>query len=242
MLFGMINKSKHFENYLYLLVLSLANFWIWQIYSNNFILGIILLAIELGLFVLITKKDLKRNCIFTIFISVLLLLVLGVILLMGEFDNTLLTTSPTETSILNQRHGYLAEGLGKIFTNKYVLHFYKLQEYGTATGKYLQNVFYSLDPNLYFFRSHPREKAGIDEYNKYSPIVLPLFVIGVLFLTINYHKYKFLVLYSIPAILFTGFISPKYKLGPLLMFPLINIILYLGLIAVISKVRPLFKK
>ena len=236
----MINKLKHFENYIFLLVLTVANFWIWQIFSGSLILGIILLIIELGLFVLITKTGLKRSYTFVISLSVLLLLVFSAFLLKNEFDNTLLTTSPTEISILNQRHGYLSEGLGIIFTNRFVQHYYK--DYSMATGKYLRNVFYTLDPNLYFFRSHPREKAGIDEYEKYSPFVLPLFVIGVLFLTIRWRKYKFLILYFIPAVLLTGFISPNYKLGPLLMFPLVNIILYLGLIAVIPKVKLLFKK
>lgn len=236
----MIGKLKNFENYIFLLILTAANYWVWQIFSNNLILGIILLVIELELFILITQKDLKRNYVIALSISVLLLLALNAILLRDKFDQILLTTSPTEVNILDERHGYLAEGLGKIFTNRYVLHYYK--DYSMATGKYLRNVFYSLDPNLYFFRSHPREKAGIDEYNKYSPIVLPLFVIGVLFLTVHFRKYKFLIIYSIPAILFTGFISPNYKLGPLLMFPLVNIILYLGLIAVIPKVKPLFKK
>lgn len=237
----MIGKLKHFENYIFLLILTAANYWVWQLFSNNLDLGIILLVIELGLFILITKKNLKKVYTITLSVSVLLLLTISAFLLRGEFDQTLLTISPTETSILNQRHGYLIEGLGKIFPNKYIP-YYKLQEYDMATGKYLQNIFYSLDPNLYFFRSHPREKAGIDEYNKYSPIVLPLFIAGVLFLTIYYRKYKFLILYSLLAILFTGFISPKYKLGPILMFPPVNIILYLGLIAVILKVKPLFKK
>ena len=237
----MISKLKHFENYIFLIILTAANYWVWQLFSNNLDLGIILLVIELGLFILITKKNLKKVYTITLSVSVLLLLTISAFLLRGEFDQTLLTISPTETSILNQRHGYLIEGLGKIFPNKYIP-YYKLQEYDTATGKYLQNIFYSLDPNLYFFQSHPREKAGIDEYNKYSPIVLPLFIAGVLFLTIYYRKYKFLILYSLLAILFTGFISPNYKLGPILMFPPVNIILYLGLIAVILKVKPLFKK
>ena len=236
----MINKLKHFENYIFLLVLTVANFWIWQIFSGSLVLGIILLIIELGLFVLITKRRLKRTYILAISISILFLLAFSAFLLKKEFDNTLLTNSPTEISILNQRHGYLAEGLGIIFTNRFVQHYYK--DYSMATGKYLQNVFYTLDPNLYFFRSHPREKAGIDEYEKYSPFVLPLFVIGILFLTIYWRRYKFLILYSILAILLTGFISPNYKLGPLLMFPFVNIILYLGLIAAIPKVRLLFKK
>jgi hypothetical protein len=234
-----IAKLKYFENCIFLLVITVANFWFWQIFSNNFILGVILLVIELGLFILITKKDLKRSYTLALYIFILFLLVFDTILLKSDFDNTLLTTSSTEISILNERHGYLAEGLGNIFTNKYVQHYYK--DYSLATGKYLRNIFYTLDPNLYFFRSHPREKAGIDEYEKYSPFVLPFFVIGILFTIIYYRKYKSLIIYSIFATFLTGFISPSYKLGPILMFPFINIILYLGFITSIQKIKLLFK-
>ena len=237
----MINELKRFENYMFLLVITIANFWFWQIFSNNFILGVILLLIEAELFILITKKNLKKVYTIALSVSVLILVTLSAFLLREKFDYNLLTISPTELSILNERHDSLVKRFGGIFPNKY-FHYYKLQEYSLVAGKYLQNIFYSLDPNLYFFRSHPREKVGIDEYEKYSPFVLPLFVIGVLFLIIHWRKYKSLILYFITAILLTGFIDPGYKLGPLLTFPFMNIILYLGLVASIPKIKLLFKR
>ena len=160
----MTYQLKHFKSYIFLLILTISNYWVWQIFSNNLVLGGVLLLIELGLFILITQKNLRKRYQTILFLSGLFFLSLGAIFVKGNFDQTLLVTSPTEISILMQRHGYLADGLGKIFTNKYVLHYYK--DYSMAVGKYERNIFYSLDPNLYFFRSHPREKAGIDEYEK----------------------------------------------------------------------------
>lgn len=223
-----------------LLILTAANYWVWQILANNFILGATLLLIELGLFVLITQKNLKKAYRNTILLSGLILLTLGIIFVRANFDRTLLTISPTEISVLSQRHAYLAEGLGRIFTNRYVLHYYK--DYSMAVGKYERNIFYSLDPNLYFFRSHPREKAGIDEYDKYSPLFLPLFVLGIFYLILYSKVYRFLLLYFIIALLATGLTSPYYKLGPVLMFPFVNMILYLGLTGLIPIVKSLRKR
>ena len=236
----MFYKLRQFENFLLLLTLTLANYWIWQIFSNNLILGITLLAIELGLFISISQKRLRKKYITILSILVLLLFCFSIFILRDKFDQTLSTTSPTEISILDKRHGYLAGGLGSLFTNKYVLHYYK--DYSMATGKYLRNIFYSLDPNLYFFRSHPREKSGINEYNKYSPFVLPFFVIGTLSLIIYLRKYKFLIVCFIMAVIITGFISPNYILGPVLIFPVVNIVLYLGFTIAISKIKVLSKK
>lgn len=233
------NVHRRVKDYFLLLVVTAANYWIWQILFNDFVIGIILLAIEFGLFVLITQRDLRKNWIVAVFTLVLLLTMIGVFTLEDKFDRTLLTNSPTEISTLNERHGFLANGLGMIFTNRYSQRYYA--DFSVGVGKYLRNVSYSLDPNLYFFRSHPREKAGIDEYNKYSPFVLPLFVIGMLFLIIYYWRYLFLIAYFLFAVLLTGFISPEYNLGPLLIFPFMNIVLYLGLIVSIQKVKPLFK-
>jgi hypothetical protein len=232
------NNSKR---YLILIFFTAANFWIWQIFSNNLVLGFILLTLELGLFFLSTQKNLEKKYKKALSISIFFVLVLSAFLLIkNNFDKTLSSLSPTEVDTFNRRHSYLAEGLGKVLGNRYLLRFYRF--YGTTVSKYERNIFYSLDPNLYFYRSHPREKVGIDEYNKYSPFVLPFFVIGILFLIIFYRDYKFLIAYFIGALLATGFISPNYRLGPVLIFPFMNIILYFGFAAIVAKVKPLLTK
>ncbi|MGA2910200.1 MAG: hypothetical protein ABSE04_00155 [Candidatus Microgenomates bacterium] len=234
-------KPRNFyKKCLYLLILTLANYWIWQILLSNLVISIVLLIIEFGIFVLITLKELRKHWRDAILISVLLLTMACGFILRNKFDKTLLTNSPTEINVLNERHGILANGLGIIFTNRYAQHYYL--DFNLGAGKYLRNVFYTLDPNLYFFQSHPREKAGIVETNKYSPFVLPLFVIGILFLIIYYRQYLFLIAYFLFALVLTGFLSPAYNPGPVLMFPFMNIVLYLGLTASIPKIKLLFKK
>lgn len=226
-------------NYIYFLLITVTNFWFWQILIDSPLIFCLLIIIEFGLFILCIqeKSEIKRTIFFLILFFVV---VVGYIVLKNNFDNTLLTSSPLETRVRNERHGLLANGLGILFTNKYSQRYYVMFSLGKE--KYLRNIFYSLDPNLYFFRSHPREKAGIDEYDKYSPFILPIFIMGMLFLIINYRKYQFLITYLVISMLITGFVSQEYRNGPLLFFPLINIILYFGLVFFIQKYHSLVWK
>lgn len=221
-----------------LIVATIANYWFWQILRNNIFLLLILLVVEFALFILVNQGN-KTNKILLFFITLTLVLIPSIFLI-KQFDRNLNINSPSETYTLNQRHGYLAEGLGVLFTNKISQRYYL--NFDTGIKKYLQNVSYTVDPNLYFFRSHPREKSGIDEYEKYSPFVLPLFIIGVVFILVNAAGFTTLLTYSAFAILITGLISPGYKLGPILMFPVINIILFKGFVWLIQRVRKLFNR
>ncbi len=222
-----------------LLLVTISNYWVWQIFSNNLILGVGLVITEFLLFSLIgnrqatkAKTSLKLGFVFV-------LLFIGAFFLRDRFDRTLTSLSPTEVSINNQRYVYLAESFGKYPLVKYIPHYYST--YSVYTRKYLTNVFYTLDPNLYFFRSHPREKAGIDETNKYPAVALPFFIAGVLIITIQYQKYKFTAIYAFVAALLSGLIDPGFKLGPVLMFPFVNIVIYLGLTESIRKAKDYLK-
>lgn len=234
----MIKGLFSYKKYIYLALVTVANFWFWQILENNLFFGLLVLIIEVALFELIAGTNRKNRMMFvTLAIGAT---ICTLVMLRDQFDKTLLVTSPTEVSIQAKRHNYLADGLGIFFTNKYSLHYYK--DYSLGVGKYLRNVFYTLDPNLYFFRSHPREKLGIDESYKYPPIVLPFFVVGILFLFVNYSKYKPLTIYLTAAALFTGFLDPAYKLGPILIFPFTTIAIYFGFATIVTRLKLKFAK
>jgi hypothetical protein len=111
------------------------------------------------------------------------------------FDKNIFFTSSREQLQLNERHGLYAIELGQLFTNKVSLHFYKY--FSGSIRKLEQNLFYSLDPNLYFFASHPRERAEVGEFDKYPWVLLPFFIVG-LFLVIQY-RYLVVITYLIGA-------------------------------------------
>jgi hypothetical protein len=83
-----------------------------------------------------------------------------------------------------------------------------------------------IDPNLYFFANHPREKAGAKEFEKFSYILLPIFILGLFELKKRHLKYLILTL---SPIVFISIIGNNSPLGPFSLFPFFTIIISLGL-------------
>lgn len=100
---------------------------------------------------------------------------------------------------------------------KEMIIFYRLEE----------NFFQAIDPNLYFFSNHPRERVGVNEFEKFLYPLLPFFFVGIY----RYVKEKqyFLIgtmFFSVIVISIVGFVN---ALGPFLIFPYISLAIYLGL-------------
>ncbi len=152
-------------------------------------------------------------------------------------DKGLLSPTPEDQIKLNDRHFYYAKELDKLFLNRKVLNYYK--NYSLPVYKFEGNLFSNLDFNLYFFSSHPRERAGIGEFEKYSPLFLPFFILGMLLMI--YRVSIWAAGYLIVSVFVSAFISPTYELGPILFFPLINICITLGLIYSLNFIKILKK-
>lgn len=105
---------------------------------------------------------------------------------------------------------------------KETLIFYKLEE----------NLSEIIDPNLYFFANHPRERVGATEFEKFPYILLPFFLIGLL--SINKKNSKVFLLAASPFAL-NSFIGNSNPAGPAALFPLIAISTSLGLSKIFSK-------
>lgn len=239
----MNNITISFHNLLKLVLfifITFINFWWLPIFRDNLWYGLLLVMLTFflfttsatNLFVVSSKSFAIPRLLIIVF--GLLFIILSVLLIKDHFDNTIEIVSPTEKKIQLQRHGLYANGLEILFTNRFSQNFYI--NWSLPIAKYLRNISYSIDPNLYFFSSHPREKSGIDEFEKYSPFLLPLFVIGLLIHTLSLSKYKFLTIYLLASIFVTGFLSPYFKLGPILLFPYINIVTALAIIAVLKRI------
>lgn len=149
------------------------------------------------------------------------------------FDENIFRNSALDIQQLNKRHEFYAKGLGKFYRNRLVLTYF--QHYNHAVSKLQQNFFSNLDPNLYFFASHPRERTGIEEFNKYFPVFLPFFLLGFFYIMSKLF-FKF-ILYFIIISFISSVISPSYNLGPILFFPLINFIITVGLLITLSYLK-----
>lgn len=205
-----------------LLIVTFGNLWIWRVVKENFILAILLIILSLLLFKLVIAKMQKSQLL----ILILVFALTSFITLRTSFDKNIFIISAEEIVQQNVRHGYYAVELGQLFQNKISLQFYKY--FSRPIYKTERNIFYNLDPNVYFFVGHPRERAGIEEFDKYPWFLLPFFIAGV-FLVIRYN-YPTVGIYFICTILISMFLSSAYSLGPVLFFPLINILITLGLI------------
>lgn len=217
---------------LILLGVIFLNFWIWRILEQNTPAAVVLILLTFLLFNLIIEKEEK----IWIFCLILILFTLtSFMMIKSDFDKGFLSLTPEDQVKLNDRHFYYAKELGILFLNSKVLNYYK--NYSLPVHKFESNLFSNLDPNLYFFASHPRERAGVNEYEKYSPIFLPFFILGILLMI--YWGTIWATSYLIAVVLVSALISPNHQLGPILFFPLINICIALGLIYALKFVKNL---
>lgn len=210
-----------------LLGVGLSNFWIWKIIQKNSVVAIILILLTFLLFQLTMERRLK---IWVFTIVFVLFLSLSFIIIRSDFDKGIKLFTPEDQVKLNERHFYYSQELGAIFLNKKILNYYK--NYSLSVYKLERNLFSNLDLNLYFFASHPRERAGVGEFEKFPPFLLPFFMIGTLLLI--YWGSVRTAVYLVAATFASTFIAQNYILGPILFFPLINVCIAIGIIYILD--------
>lgn len=225
-----ITKHLFSKQAVILLLISFLNFWIWKVIGVDIIIGLNLIILS---FLLLNTTILVKPRKSVVILIITLTLAISFYNLNFGFDHTIFTKEPVERLLEQKRHGYLSKNLGYFFTNKLSLNYYS--RLSLPLSKIQKNAFSSLDPNLYFFAGHPRERKGIDEFEKYSFILFPIFLIGLL--KVLKEKYLVFGIYFLSVFLITGFISAQYELGPVLYFPIINVTLLYGVISLFQLVK-----
>jgi len=155
---------------------------------------------------------------------------LSFIIIKSDFDKGIQLLTPEDQVRLNERHFYYSQELGAIFLNRKILNYYK--NYSLLVYKLERDLFSNLDLNLYFFASHPRERAGVSEFEKFPPFLFPFFMIGTLLL-IYWGSVK-TACYLVAATFASTFIAQNYILGPILFFPLISVCIAIGIIYILD--------
>ena len=148
----------------------------------------------------------------------LVLFIASAFIILSYGLNNFLQTTDEEQYLINQRRSYYPDNLGRLFQNKVAFSIHKIE----------QSIFYNLDPNLYFFAGHPRERAQFDEFAKYPPFFLPFFIIGLIWL-IN-QKSKPAIVYFAAALILGTLSRSTLVLGPVLVYPFANSIIVLGVL------------
>jgi hypothetical protein len=201
------------------LLILLANVWIWRILGSLPLLGLGLMVLS---FLLTFNYKIP---------SLILLAILGTFLLRNAFDSNFLQILPAEKVRVDQRHEFYSQGLGKIYKNR--IGVYLNYTVAPRVSEFLNNLGYSLDPNVYFFAGHPRESGEAVEFEKFSYFLFPLFIFGIVSLLSG--AFEFTVLYLVLSLAITVFVSPGYGLGPVLSFPFIVAVIYTGVLKIVKK-------
>lgn len=216
------------------LLVIILNPWWWVIIQREVWSGLLVFILSFLLLQLLIHG--KSGIILISLISLTMILVF--ITVKQAFDESVFRESALDIQQYNKRHEFYANGLGKIYTNRLSLTYFK--EYNFPLYKLNSNFFANLDPNLYFFKSHPRERLGIGEFEKYFPIFLPFFLLG--FLYSIYKPLPKIMIYLVAISLISSIISPKYNLGPVLFFPVINFMITVGIILSLTKITKILKR
>lgn len=204
------------------IIVIILNPWWWIIIQRNFWIGLLVFVLSLVVFTYF--RQIKSRKLF--FLLLTLTTLVFFIAVREDFDESILRNSALDIQQYNKRHEFYAHGLGKIYTNKFSLNYF--ENFNFPLTKLQRNFFSNLDPNLYFFASHPRERTGVEEFEKYPAVFLPFFIIGVLYSI--YILPPNLLVYLILILLMSSIISSKYNLGPVLFFPVIIYMITTGLI------------
>lgn len=224
-----MKKLSRNKGLLVLLFVIILNPWWWVIIQRNPLVGILVFSLSLIIFLYFWKIESKK----LFFLLITLTMTLFFIAVREAFDESIFRKSALDIQQYYKRHEFYAQGLGRIYTNRISLTYFK--DFNLPIYKLQRNFFANLDPNLYFFASHPRERIGIEEFEKYSPLFLPFFLVGFLYIICK--PLPKILIYIVVISIISSIVSPKFNLGPLLFFSIINFMITIGIILSLKRFR-----
>ena len=203
-----------------LLFVLIFNLWLIKIFTYSMVIGITVILASVFIYLSIYEGKKRYYYISALFISILLIFQYKTSSINPlTFLNEIEKIEQQERMRGYPRHFYrFANWLEQ---RKEALIFYKLQE----------NFFEVMDPNLYFFANHPRERVGIVEYEKFPYIFLPFLVIGLL----SFKKSGLItLLLSVSPLMLLSLIGNSNPVGAFSLFPALAAFIAVGL-------EPVFK-
>lgn len=206
----------------FILLALLANVWIWKIFLFSPTVFLVVLFATLLLLKLVTKMSALSFSFLVISLAVLTAYQVS-----PANISALTSLSNDQTRVRDTRMTEYptSEILGVHFWAR-MAPLYEQSNTVRFVSRYENKVLDLVDPNTYFFASHPRERVGMQEFEKFSYVMLPVFIVGLFEL---YKKQRKLLAIFVLVILLFGFWNANTKIGPLVFFPFIAVSIYLGL-------------
>jgi|GEM_PF-2141007 len=205
------------------LLVILTNLWIWKIISVNILLAVLLIVTSCLFF-----KSLGNKSVYFLLIIAYFLLFIFQYKTTSIQPLSALTKNEELTQIQRIKEyppTFLQLGPKTLWIP--AAHWLEERKELIVLRHMEENVFEVLDPNLYFFANHPRERVGYTEFEKFPYILLPFFLYG-LYLLFNKDR-KLLFWTTIPAFFLFSLIGSNNPLGPFLFFPIIVCSIVIGL-------------
>ena len=210
-------------NFLILIFVLLGNLWIWRVFSFDILLGFFVVATSIFLYLALVRKDKNYSFIF-----------FGIFTLLLIFQwKTTEVKSLTQLSNDEQR-------LQQMRLKEYppawlrVGYWFEGRHESIAFFRILNNFSEVIDPNLYFFANHPRERVGFTEFEKFPYILFPIFLLGLFFVVKKHGRNNAFLASFVAPILFTSIFGHKNPLGPISIFPFIAIATAFGFKSVLK--------
>lgn len=207
---------------LIIIVVLISSLWTWELLSFNVYLLLVILGLSILLYLSIIWSSKKILYIFC-------LILIPVLIVQWKTTNnaSLNYMNLTDRYLFATRRKELSMSITnseRYLENKATYMFYKFE----------QNLLRHIDLNLYFFGGHPRERSGIREFEKFSFLFLPFFILGLLRL-IEYFPGQLLVSLFIP-LLGLSIIGHDNPIGPFSLFPFFSATIAVGLFFTIKKI------
>lgn len=204
-----------------ILLLIFSNFWIYKILNLDLLLGFIIIVCSFLICIFWkTKHFLKVS------------LVCVIILLIFQY----LKTETQSLTILDNDQQRLQQERIHSYPPAYIDLYFKViwlkpsiwieqNNFIIALSRIEQNLLENLDLNKYFFGGYPRNNPN--DFEKFSFVLLPLFLLGVINLLKEKKIKELLILFVIP-ILFITYIGSKNNLGQFSLLPFLILTFYNG--------------
>lgn len=207
-------KKEKVKNSIFLALVVLANYWLWHFLNQKNYLCFSLMVIFSFVIFFLNYFNHKLKYFILLFPAIFLIL-------SGKPD--IFSLDGLEIHTINQRRNYYSQKiLAKVFENKVSRYIFNYQK----------NFFEGLDPNYYFFGTHPRERVGIKEIKKFPFFFIFFFLLGIYY-QLRKNNY-FTITYFFFTLALASFYSPIDRFS-FLFFPFFVLAIYDGLIHVFQK-------
>lgn len=191
---------------IYFFLLLFLNLWIWKIVSVSLLIGLVVIL-----------TTIFRGKKIGIFLLLLLLLI------QVKTTNIVPLTRLSEDEVVRQIQRM------REYNNPRIAHILEERPEALIFFKLQNNLSQLVDPNFYFFANHPRERAGVNEFEKFPYLLIPFFIYG-LYKLVKKREYLFFAVYLLFPLAVLSLIGLNNPLGPFSLFPFILTTSYEGFV------------